>query len=129
MPLYLKMHLVFENTCMHLYSNIKNILRKIHALIFEHEMTLIIKNDKYFDIKMLICNVICFVRTCMVCITLLIHHLSIISSRCALYNVISRKQLNICIYYINISLVASHHSIYCMFALWRPYHWLGGLKT
>ena len=48
MHLYLKMHLVFENTCMHLYSNTKIISSKRHALIFEHEITLIIKKLQIF---------------------------------------------------------------------------------
>ena len=51
MHLYLKMHLVFENRCMHLYLNTKHISSKRHALIFEHEITLIIKKWYIFQHK------------------------------------------------------------------------------
>ena len=66
MHLYLKMHLVFENRCMQLYSNTKNILRKRHPLIFEHEMTLI---TIILTQRNQICKLFCFVTTIIVHIT------------------------------------------------------------
>ena len=69
MHLYLKMQLVFENRCMHLYSNTKNILRQKRALIFEHEMT--------FQHKEINLSTHLFCNDNVVRITLLIHHISI----------------------------------------------------
>ena len=83
----------------------KNILRNMHALILEHEMTL---NEKYFGIKMRICNLI-FCNNIYSKYNLIKY--TILASRCALYNLISGKQQTICIYYINICLVTRRKKI------------------
>ena len=53
MHLYLKMYIVFENMYMYLYSNTTSILIRRHALIFEHEITMIKKCYDNYSITLL----------------------------------------------------------------------------